>query len=322
MKKQLEEAFFNSPGPRNMKEALKLFLKGLAMGSADIVPGVSGGTIALITGIYENLLAAIKSFDIKTLRLFFTGKIVAALSRVHIRFLFSVFLGISVAIISLARLMNYLLSNHPVHTWSLFLGLIAASVFAVGRRVENFFRTPFLFFVVGAVSAWFFVSMIPVKTPTTYWFIFLSGFIAICAMILPGISGAFILLILGKYAYITGALKNPFSTENILVIVVFCAGCAAGITVFARVLRWLLHKWHNVTLAFLTGLLAGSLRKIWPWKETLETVTIRNKEYVINEMNVLPETFNSSVILAMGLAVTGFIVVCIVEYFSKTPNSD
>ncbi|MFO7735784.1 MAG: DUF368 domain-containing protein [bacterium] len=322
MKKQLKKAFFISPGPRNMRDVLKLFFKGLAMGGADIIPGVSGGTIALITGIYEDLLAAIKSFDIETLRLFFTGKFAAALSRIHIRFIFSVFLGVSVAIVSLARLMNYLLTNHPVHTWSLFFGLIAASVFAVGRRVESFFRMPFLFFIAGTASAWFFVSMIPVKTPTAHWFIFLSGFIAICAMILPGISGAFILLILGKYAYITSALKNPFNIENMLVIIVFCAGCAAGITLFARILKWLLNKWRNGTLAFLTGLLAGSLRKIWPWKETLETVTIRNKEYILKEINVFPETFNTSVLLALGLALTGFMAICLMEYFSGTPDSD
>ncbi len=312
-----KDIFFAAPGPKTAKEAIILTIKGLCMGTADVIPGVSGGTIALIMGIYEDLLLAINSIDISMLKKLLKFNIKDALSKVHLRFLFFLLLGIGIAILSLARIMNYLLHNQPVMTWSLFLGLIAASIFIVGKKVKNWRWSPTISFLTGVTAAWFIVGLIPVSTPEELWFIFLSGFIAICAMILPGLSGAFLLLILGKYEFITRTLKNPFIFNNLVVIIVFCSGCVVGLLGFSRILNYLLKKWHNLTLAFLTGLMAGSMRKIWPWKEKLEAVVISGKQYVLREQNVLPKEFNIGLLLAIGLIIIGFVVVVILERLSR-----
>jgi putative membrane protein len=236
-----------------------------------------------------------------------------ALSEVHIRFLLSLFAGIILAILSLARLMNFLLHNHPVPTWSLFFGLIAASIFVVGRKVRGWAGWAGLWFTIGTVAAYYIVGMIPVSTPEELWFIFLSGVIAICAMILPGISGAFILLILGKYEFITGTLKNPFIPDNMLIIIVFCAGCAIGLLGFSRVLNYFLENHYNSALAFLTGLMTGSMQKIWPWKEIIESKIIEGKEYILAYSNVLPNELNTEFYLAVSLSILGFILVIFLE---------
>lgn len=313
-----EEAFFKSPGPRTKKEAAILALKGLCMGSADIIPGVSGGTIALITGIYENLLTAIKSLNTSSIKQLLKGDVKGALAGFHLRFLACLLLGIGTAVVSLARLMNYLLHHQPVFTWSLFFGLIAASILVVGKKVERWNVGTAIGFAAGVGFALFIVNLIPVSTPETYAFIFLSGFIAICAMILPGISGAFILLILGKYEFITATLKNPFLPYNMIIVVVFCAGCLAGLLCFSRLLHFLLQRFHNLTLAFLTGLMAGSMQKIWPWKEVVETCTIRGKEHVLVDRNILPDFFTSEFALAAALAITGIVAVLILERLSQS----
>jgi len=312
-----KQAFDASPGPSTPKEAFFLAFKGLCMGSADIIPGVSGGTIALITGIYADLLKAIQSIGLSMVNKLMKMDIKGALSEVHIRFLLSLLTGIGIAIISLARLMNYLLNHHPVPTWSMFFGLIAASIFVVGKKVRVWNAVSAICFGSGTVAAYFIVSMIPVSTPEEFWFIFLSGMIAICAMILPGISGAFILLILGKYEFVTGALKNPFLQSNILIILVFCAGCAIGILGFSRVLSYLLEKHYNMTLAFLTGLMAGSMQKIWPWKETVQSIIIRGKEHVLVSRNILPSELSGEVYLAIILTVIGFFIVMGLERLSE-----
>jgi len=270
-KKQLtwKDAFLASPGPASLKKASALSLKGLCMGSADVIPGVSGGTIALITGIYEELLLALKSIDATWVKKILNLDLRGALAHVHVRFLLSLFVGIGIAIISLARLMNYLLHHYPVFTWSLFFGLIAASILVVSRQMGNWTGRAGISFVAGTVVAAFIVNLIPVATPDALWFIFLCGVIAICAMILPGISGAFILLILGKYEFITATLKNPFLPQHLVIIIVFCLGCLIGLLSFSRLLNYLLKNFHQLTMAFLTGLMVGSMPKIWPWKEIL-----------------------------------------------------
>ncbi len=317
----LKEAFLASPGPRSWKEALILFLKGLVMGGADIIPGVSGGTMALITGIYEQLLEAIRSVDMLFFKRLLKGDISGALSGVHLRFLTSLLSGIAVAIISLARLMNYLLHYHESLTFALFFGMIAASIFAIGKQVTWSF-VAVVSGIAGAVSAWMIVGLIPVETPTALWFILLSGFIAICAMILPGISGAFLLLILGKYEFITGTLKNPFGysasgTHNAVIIGTFLIGAFFGITLFSRFLKWLLSRWHNATLAFLTGLMGGSMRRIWPWKGEAVTKVIRGKVHVIAEANKLPNAFDTAFFLIVVLMIVGFVTVYYLEKISS-----
>ncbi|RJP86909.1 MAG: DUF368 domain-containing protein [Desulfobacteraceae bacterium] len=291
-------------------------VKGLCMGAADTVPGVSGGTIALITGIYDDLLSAIKSANFKVagslLRLDFKD----VLSELHVRFILPLFLGIAIAILSLARLMVYLLANHATLTWSLFFGLIAASIWVVGKQVEKWTLGTGALFLAGSGAAFVIVNLMPASTPEDLWFVFVSGMLAICAMILPGLSGAFILLILGKYEFIIATLKNPFLLENLVIIVVFASGCAIGLAGFARVLKILLQKYHSLTLAFLAGLMFGSMRKIWPWKETLETSMIHGKLRVLKESNIWPQTGDSDLVFAVCLIITGFVVVMVLERLS------
>jgi putative membrane protein len=291
------------------------------MGSADVIPGVSGGTIALITGIYEELILALRSIDIAWVKMILNLDLKGALAHLHVRFLLSLFVGIGIAIISLARLMNYLLHHHPVFTWSLFFGLIAASILVVSRRVGYWSGRTGTSFVAGIVIAAFIVNLIPVATPDALWFIFLCGVIAICAMILPGISGAFILLILGKYEFITATLKNPFLAEHLVIIVVFCLGCLVGLLSFARLLNYMLKNFHQLTMAFLTGLMVGSMPKIWPWKEILETKMIRGKAHVIWGSNMMPQSINTEVWVALALAILGFIIVLLIERMARGKKS-
>lgn len=311
-------AVFASPGPASINEFLILVFKGLFMGVAHIIPGVSGGTIALISGIYLEFLDSIKSANAEFIQKLLSFKIKEAVSILHIRFLSAVFLGMFAAIISLAQIASYLLATQPVATGAFFLGLIIASAILVGKEIKHWLGSDGIAFVAGTVAAYYIVGMMPAATPETLWFIFFSGVISICAMILPGLSGAFILLVLGKYAYIVNAIKNPFSTTNIIIVVVFCVGCAGGLAGFSRALSYLLRKHYETTLAVLTGLMVGSLRKIWPWKETLETQIIHGKTYITSEKNLLPSEINAELITAAGLCLAGFILILLLEKISET----
>jgi putative membrane protein len=303
---RLHAAAVTGPGPRTRREAGALFLKGALMGTADIIPGVSGGTIAFITGIYEQLIAAIKSVDTATVADLVRLRLVSALDRVHLRFLVPLLAGVAAAILIMARVVHHFLEHHPEQLWALFFGLIAASIIIVGRKMGGLTPARTAALLGGTAAGWLIVGLVPTATPETWWFLMLCGAAAICAMILPGISGAFILLILGKYEYVTGALKNPFDPASLLVIALFGIGCVAGIASFARVLSWLLHHFHGPTIALLTGFMAGALRKIWPWKETLATELIRGKTYVTKWENVLPGSLDAGVWACLGLMILGF----------------
>ncbi len=305
-----------TPGPKTRQEHLMLTLKGFCMGTADIIPGVSGGTIAFITGIYDQLLAAISSVNVTFVKKLLQFDLKGALSEIHLRFLITLFIGIAVAIVSTARVMHYLINEHPVPTWALFFGLIAASIIVVGKTIEEWNGVTLLAMGIGGVTAYFIVGLIPVTTPEAPWFIFFSGMIAICAMILPGLSGSFLLLILGKYAFVTGAIKNPFNLDNIVIIITFASGCLVGLLGFARILKYLLNHYHTWTMAFLTGIMIGAMRKVWPWKEVLETVEIRGKVHVLAEQNVLP-TLDAQFALAAVLMVIGFVLVMGLERISN-----
>lgn len=258
------------------------------MGMADVVPGVSGGTIAFISGIYEELIDSIRSVGPQALKLLFRGRFGDFWQHINGRFLLPVLLGIAVAIFSLARLMTYLLTNHPIAVWSFFFGLIVASALLVAKQIGRWNMRTVSAFVVGVAAAWWITVATPAETPDDWWFVMLSGAIAICAMILPGISGAFILLLLGKYQYIMQAIGDL----NIPVILVFVAGALAGIVTFSHLLSWLLRHWHDVTVAVLMGFMVGSLNKVWPWKEVVETYTdSHGKLQPLVESNVLPQTF-------------------------------
>ena len=244
-------------------------IKGACMGAADVIPGVSGGTIAFITGIYDQLVGSINSINAEALKLFFTGKFKEFWKHINGSFLLSLFCGILVSVVSLAGLMQYLLDSHPIQTWAFFFGLIVASSLFILRGIKGWNLKSVGFLILGVILGVTVCTLSPTTTPDALWFIFLSGAIAICAMILPGISGSFILLILGKYQFIMQVISELTSgqnvAQNLVIVAVFGAGAVCGILAFSRFLHWLLGRWHKETLIVLAGFIIGSLVKVWPW---------------------------------------------------------
>lgn len=304
----------------NFSRYIVLALKGCAMGMADVVPGVSGGTIAFISGIYEELLGSIRSVDATALKLLVKLRLGEFWRHINGRFLLPVMLGIGIAIFSLARLMTYLLTNHPIAIWSFFFGLIIASALLVARQIGRWDWRTVLAFAAGVAAAWWITVATPAETPNDWWFIMLSGAIAICAMILPGISGAFILLLLGKYQYIMHAVGEL----NVPVIVIFVIGAAAGLISFSHLLTWLLKHWHDVTVAVLMGFMVGSLNKVWPWKETVETyLDSHGVAQPLVQTNVSPGLFEqltgqpSQLVQAILLCVVGFLAIYGIELLAR-----
>lgn len=288
-----------------------LLLKGIAMGAADVVPGVSGGTVAFIVGIYEELINSIKSINPTNLKLLFTFRIAAFWKAINANFLLALVSGIGISIFSLAKLITYLLENQPVLVWSFFFGLVLSSTYFVAKTITQWDWKTYLFFIIGTVGAYFITVATPTETPSNLFFIFLCGAIAICAMILPGISGSFILVLLGKYFYIMNAVK----TLDFLVMFVFICGAFIGITSFSNVLSFLLRKYHNTTIATLAGFMLGSLNKVWPWKETIETFTDSHGTIKpLVEENILP---NSHLWEGLGLIVFGIVLVYVLEKLSQ-----
>lgn len=316
-----KDALLASPGPKEKKDYIILYIKAFCMGIADLIPGVSGGTIAFITGIYEGLLDAVGSVNKESVGAILKLDFKKALSIIHVRFLVPLVFGMLSAIFLLARLMHYLINEHPIPTWATFFGLIGASIIVIFRQLEDP-KKPIniVSLVVGAVFAWIMVSLIPVDTPTDSWFIYLCGIIGISAMILPGLSGSFLLLILGKYEFITGAVKAPFATGNFPILLTFVAGSLTGVAGFSRILNWFMKHYHSQTMAFLTGILIGSMKKVWPWKEILETKVVRGKVKILRDANILPETFDGQVALAAALCIAGFIAVLWMESATKKRN--
>lgn len=244
-------------------------VKGACMGAADVIPGVSGGTIAFIMGIYDKFVASLAAINAEAVKLFFTGRFKEFWRHINGGFLLSLVIGIGVSVISLATVMQTLLSDFPIQTWAFFFGLIVASSIFILRGISGWGLREILFLIGGVVLGVTICTLSPTQTPDALWFIFLSGAIAICAMILPGISGSFILLILGKYQYILGAVSDLVAGQNVvgnlLIIGVFAIGAVVGILSFSKLLHWLLSRWHKQVLIILAGFIIGSLVKIWPW---------------------------------------------------------
>lgn len=301
---------------RSFKEYVLLFLKGIGMGSADVVPGVSGGTIAFITGIYDELLNSIKSIDAEAFRLLIKFKLADFWKHINGNFLIVLVAGIAISLFSLAKLITYLLETYPIQLWSFFFGLIVISALMVARDVEKKNWAAALAAIAGILIAYFITSASPAKTSDNLFFAFVSGAIAICAMILPGISGAFILLILGKYTYVLTALKS----FDIPVILVFVAGCVIGLLLFSRLISWLLHKYQSLTVALLAGFMVGSLNKIWPWK-IVDTYRLNShgEQVPFLDHNVMPQEFMAQtgnqphVLEAILFAAAGILLVVLIE---------
>lgn len=285
---------------KDVKKNIRLFATGFSMGVADLIPGVSGGTIAFLSGIYEELIYSIKKVTGDTLRLFLRLKIKEGIASIPFSFLVPLAVGLFTAIFTLANVLSYLLETYPVFVWAFFFGLVLASTVIVMKRVVKWDLSDKVGFILAAIGAYILVGLVPVETPNNLFFFFLSGAIAIVAMILPGISGSFILLLLGKYQQVLASVTE----RNFLNLFVFMAGCVVGIALFSRVLSWLFRRHHDISVAILAGFMLGSVRKIWPWKEVILTrINSHGVEVPLVENNVLPGSIDLSVVFAVMLAV-------------------
>ena len=305
--------------PRKIKDYVLIALKGMGMGAADVVPGVSGGTIAFITGIYEELINTIKSVNLSSIKLLLQFKFKDFWKAVNGNFLLALLSGIGFSFYTLAKLIKHLLETQPILIWSFFFGLIVASAIVIARKITEWKTRTIIAMIIGIGIAYMITLITPAEAPTSYWFLFLSGALAICAMILPGISGAFILVLLGSYNHILSALSN-FKFD---VIAIVAAGAGVGILSFSHLLSWLLKKYHNMTIGLLSGFMIGSLNKVWPWKETITTRIDRHGEVVpVIQENILPGKFetlfnqDSQLYFALILALAGFLLIWIMEKYS------
>ncbi len=302
-----------------MRNRILLFLKGMGMGAADVVPGVSGGTIAFITGIYTELIDSIKSIDTEAIKLLFSFKLKDFWKKINGNFLIVLVFGIGTSVITLAAILKNLLETQAVLVWSFFFGLVVASAIYVGKQVEKWSLGTVVSLLFGVAIAYYITIVTPAETTDAWWFLILSGALAICAMILPGISGSFILLLLGKYEYILSAVSEfKFS-----VIALVGIGAIIGITSFSRLLSWLLHKYYSLTISLLAGFMIGSLNKVWPWKQTVSTFIDRHGETKpLIQSNISPFTYEqlnnqpSQLVFAIGLAITGFVLIFLIERYS------
>lgn len=307
----------------NKRAYFILILKGMAMGAADVIPGVSGGTIAFITGIYEELIESVRSINLKSLKLLFSGRLLEFWKAINGAFLISVFLGIAISIFSLAKGLKFLLENYPIPVWAFFFGLILSSTIFVAKKIKKYDLIIWVAGAAGIIAAYYITILTPSEANTTKWFIFLSGVIAICAMILPGISGSFILVLLGMYKFILNAV-SILDTGTLLI---FISGAAIGIIAFSNFLSWLLKRWYNTTIALLAGFMIGSLNKIWPWKKVISTFADWHGEVKpLVEKNILPWQYekitgeNSMLALALIFAIAGFITIFVLERLTKNQN--
>lgn len=298
-----------------IKKYYSVTLKGLAMGAADVVPGVSGGTIAFISGIYAELLNSIKSIDHHAFRILFTDGISAFWKKINGWFLLFLIIGIGISIISLSKIILHLLQNYPTLIWSFFFGLVVASALYVATTIKKWTAGILVAILVGTAIAFYTTIASPAQGPTELWFVFITGVIAICAMILPGISGSFIMLLMGMYEFILDSLTSL----KISVILTFIAGAATGIISFSHILSWMLKKYHDLTVALLTGFMIGSLNKVWPWKKVLESKIVHGEEKILRETNVLPFVYTevtglpNYLVHCIILMLIGFIVIYFIE---------
>jgi putative membrane protein len=316
---------------KNIWNYIMVAVKGACMGAADVIPGVSGGTIAFITGIYDQLIGSINSINGEAIKLFFSGRFKEFWKHINGSFLVSLFCGILFSVLTLAGLMQYLLEHHPIQTWAFFFGLIVASSIFILKGIEGWNMKYVIFVILGIILGVVVCTLSPTQTPDALWFIFLSGAIAICAMILPGISGSFILLILGKYEYVLGAISGLVAGvdpgRNLLILGVFGLGAIIGILAFSRFLHWLLARWQKETMIVLAGFIIGSLVKIWPWSNA-EAIVLSQFPELASFGDALPTEIISQYMASADLhiggavlfAVIGFSLVTGIEMASKVAS--
>ncbi len=295
------------------KEWITLFLKGLGIGAANVIPGVSGGTIALITGIFEQLINAIKSFNLTALKLIFKGNFKGFALHTNLSFLIALFLGVGIGILTFARLLDYLFTNYPIYIWAYFFGLIMASVFFVGRTISKWSFTVIFIFIIGTIIAGA-ISILPVATEnSSFLYLLLCGIVAVCSMILPGISGSFVLILMGNYKLI---MIDAVNNLNMMVLVPVAIGAIVGLLGFSYFLSWIFKKFKDQTISLLIGFILGSLAILWPWKHEI-TEVFGDKIKVIGYERFLPEHFNNEVILALIYTIFGILSIWIIEKIAQ-----
>ena len=300
-----------------MKHYTILFIKGIAMGIANVIPGVSGGTIALITGIYEKLINSLKSFDIKALKLINSFNIKEFLEHTNMYFLLAVFGGSVASVFSIANLFKYLFANYPILIWAFFFGLILASVYFVGKRIEKWNTASTCTMLIGTIIAVSLSFITPASENSNLFFVFICGIIGISGMILPGLSGSFILILMGNYELLMVTAVTDF---NVILLATFLIGSVVGLMSFSHILSWVLKYYKDATLALLTGFILGSLRIIWPWKEATKSIIMNGKEKVLEYDWYFPPTMNQETLLACIAILIGIVIVYVLEKYSLKKN--
>ena len=300
-----------------MKEYITLVLKGIAMGAANVIPGVSGGTLALITGIFERLINAIKSFDITAIKLLFSFKLRDFAKHIDLYFLIAIFGGIAIAIITLARLFDFLFTNYPVYIWSFFFGLVLASVYFVGKTVEKWNSSVIITFIIGTIVAILISVLNPASENNSTFYLILCGVVAICSMILPGLSGSFVLILMGNYQLVMIDAVNDLDLDILIPVGI---GAVGGLIVFSHILSWVFKKYKNQTISLLTGFILGSLSVLWPWQKAIhlldnagQLILKRGEPIVSHYQKFIPEAFNLEVILAIVFAILGILSIWFIE---------
>ncbi|EAQ41975.2 DUF368 domain-containing protein [Polaribacter sp. MED152] len=305
---------------RKIKDYIIISLKGMAMGAADVVPGVSGGTIAFISGIYEELLGSISNINLELFKTLKNEGFKIAWKKLNGNFLLALFIGIFISVVSLAKAIKYLLENEPILLWSFFFGLVLASIIYIAKQIKKWNFISVLVLIIGAFVAYYITTLNPlVNENSSLLFMFIAGALAICAMILPGISGAFILVLLGAYKPILSAVSD----KDLKTIAVVGLGAIVGLLSFSKILKWLFNHYKDYTLAVLTGFIIGSLNKIWPWKETITWRTNSHGEQVpFNQQSVLPSNFDgdAQLLFAILLAFIGFALILGMEKLATQKN--
>lgn len=303
-----------------MREHIANFLKGFAMGVANVIPGVSGGTIALLTGIFERLINALKSFDVEAVRLLLKFKFREFAQHVDFGFLLSVFFGVGVSIISVAKLLEFLFQSYPVYVWSFFFGLILVSVWFVGKSIGKIDVPAAVSFVIGAAVAFGLSVMNPATENTAFWYLIICGAVAICSMILPGLSGSFVLILMGNYQLIMIYAVSHFDMK---IIVPVAIGVVVGLLAFSHFLSWLLSRYARQTMAVLTGFIFGSLGTIWPWKNPVYLMqdgaeVLKNGKPIIQSYEMyFPQEFSAEVAIAIVLMAAGMAALWVLERSAK-----
>ncbi len=291
------------------------------MGAANVIPGVSGGTVALITGVFERIINAIKSFDGKAIQLLFKGKIRDLLEYVDFYFLLALGSGMVISIVSLAKVLKFLFAAYPIYIWAFFFGLILASVYYVGKTIERWRLGVFITFAIGAAIAVWISFMNPATQNDSFGYLVICGVVAVCSMILPGLSGSFVLILMGNYELV---MIDAVSQGNISVLAPVILGGIIGIIALSHALSWVYKKFKDQTIALLTGFILGSLSILWPWKnevyrvDGLGNVLLKDGKEIVQGYDLfIPESMNLEVIIALALAAIGYITIALMEKYAS-----